>query len=50
MMLRTLKHSHVLTAIADRPDLSGKTINNYVSVLRDALARRNRKVAGVKPS
>ncbi|MCU9954873.1 tyrosine-type recombinase/integrase [Burkholderia sp. BKH01] len=29
--------SHVLTAIAGRPDLSGKTINNYVSVLRKAL-------------
>lgn len=36
--LRALKHSHILTAIATRPDLTGKTINNYVSVLREALA------------
>lgn len=36
--LRGLKHSDVLTALATRPDLSGKTINNRVSVLRDALA------------
>ncbi|QCP54546.1 DUF3596 domain-containing protein [Trinickia violacea] len=35
--LRSLKHSHILTAIANRPDLSGKTINNYLSVLRTAL-------------
>lgn len=35
--LRALKHSHILTALASRPDLSGKTINNYVSVLREAL-------------
>ncbi len=35
--LRALKLSHILTAIANRPDLSGKTINNYVSVLRYAL-------------
>ncbi|MDR5735855.1 DUF3596 domain-containing protein [Caballeronia sp. LZ025] len=34
--LRALKLSHILTAIASRPDLSGKTINNYVSVLRQA--------------
>jgi integrase len=38
MLLRSLKHSHVRIAIANRPDLSGKTINNYVSVLRDALS------------
>ncbi|MEM5384185.1 DUF3596 domain-containing protein [Paraburkholderia phymatum] len=38
MMLRSLKHTHVLTAIANRPNLTGKTINNYVSVLRDALS------------
>jgi integrase len=37
MALRVLKHSHVLTVVANRPDLSGKTINNYVSVLREAL-------------
>lgn len=36
--LRQLKLSHVLTALARRPELSGKTINNYVSVLRGALA------------
>ncbi|MDN7906217.1 site-specific integrase [Burkholderia diffusa] len=35
--LYELKLSHILTAIAARPDLSGKTINNYVSVLRKAL-------------
>ncbi|NHV29310.1 site-specific integrase [Burkholderia sp. D-99] len=32
-----LKLSHILVAIAGRPELSGKTINNYVSVLRKAL-------------
>ncbi|AET91711.1 Bbp50 [Burkholderia sp. YI23] len=36
--LASLKLSHVLTAIASRRELSGKTINNYVSVLRQALA------------
>ncbi|VWM20529.1 tyrosine-type recombinase/integrase [Burkholderia lata] len=35
--LRKLKLSQILNAIASRPDLSGKTINNYVSVLRKAL-------------
>ncbi|WP_201525066.1 Arm DNA-binding domain-containing protein, partial [Bordetella pseudohinzii] len=35
--LRRLKLSHILTVIASRPDLSGKTVNNYVSVLRQAL-------------
>lgn len=35
--LKSLKLSHLLTALARRPDLSGKTINNYVSVLRGAL-------------
>lgn len=35
--LKNLKHSNILTVIAKRPDLSGKTINNYVSVLREAL-------------
>lgn len=34
---RQLKLSHLKTALARRPDLSGKTINNYVSVLRGAL-------------
>lgn len=36
--LRSLRHSHVLTALASRPLLTGKTVNNYVSVLRDAVA------------
>ncbi|MDR5739172.1 MULTISPECIES: Arm DNA-binding domain-containing protein [unclassified Caballeronia] len=36
--LRSLKLSHILTAIASRRELSGKTINNYVSVLRLALS------------
>lgn len=35
--LRHLKYSDILTAIAARPDLTGKTINNYVTVLREAL-------------
>lgn len=35
--LRALRTSHILTAIASRPDLSGKTINNYVQVLREAM-------------
>lgn len=35
--LRGLLKSDVMTALAARPELSGKTINNYVSVLRQAL-------------
>ena len=35
--LASIKLSHILTAIASRRELSGKTINNYVSVLRLAL-------------
>jgi integrase len=35
--VRMLKHSDVLTALASRPDLTGKTVNNYVSVLRKAM-------------
>ncbi len=35
--LRALKTSDVLTALATRPKLAGKTVNNYVSVLREAL-------------
>ena len=35
--LRTLRTSHVMTALAKRPELSGKTVNNYVSVLREAI-------------
>lgn len=33
---RQLKLSHILTALARRPELSGKTVNNYASVLRGA--------------
>ncbi|KWI50308.1 integrase [Burkholderia pseudomultivorans] len=36
--IRSLKAIQIQTAIANRPDLSGKTINNYLSVLRAALA------------
>ena len=36
--LRGLRHSDILTALASRPGLSGKTINNRVSVLREAVA------------
>jgi integrase len=35
--LRTVRLSHLLRALASRPSLSGKTVNNYVSVLREAL-------------
>lgn len=35
--LRGIKPSHIKTALADRPGLSGKTINNYVQVLREAM-------------
>lgn len=35
--LRALKTSHILAALNTRANLSGKTINNYVSVLREAL-------------
>ncbi|WP_083452267.1 Arm DNA-binding domain-containing protein [Candidatus Burkholderia verschuerenii] len=38
LSLASLKLSDVLTAIASRRELSGKTINNYVSVLRLALS------------
>lgn len=37
-LAKALKHSDIMKATAARPDLSGKTVNNYVSVLRDALA------------
>lgn len=36
--LRSLKASDTLAALATRPLLTGKTVNNYVSVLREALA------------
>lgn len=35
--VRSLKHSDILKVMAARPDLSGKTINNYVSVLRESM-------------
>ena len=35
--LRILEHSDVLAAPASRPELTGKTVNNYVSVLRKAM-------------
>jgi integrase len=38
LTLRALRTSHIRTAIASRPALSGKTVNNYVSVLREAMA------------
>jgi integrase len=37
-LLRALKVSHIKTAMASRADLTGKTLNNYTSVLREALA------------
>lgn len=36
--LRALRPSHIKAALAARPNLTGKTINNYMSVLREALA------------
>jgi integrase len=45
--LRAIKHSDVLTARASRGEASGKTTNNYTSVLREAfeLAMRDGLVA-----
>ena len=36
-LLRSLKHSDILTALANHPELSGKTVNNRTSVLNSAL-------------
>lgn len=36
-LVRSLKHSDILKVMASRPDLTGKTINNYASVLRETL-------------
>lgn len=36
-LIRALKPSHVMTTVANRPDLSGKTLNNHTSVLREAM-------------
>lgn len=38
LLLRAIKVSHIRTAMAARRDLSGKTLNNYASVLREALS------------
>lgn len=35
--IRSLKHSDILSALASRPLLTGKTVNNYVDVLRQAM-------------
>lgn len=35
--LRAIKHSELLRGLATKPLLSGKTVNNYVSVLREAI-------------
>ena len=35
--LRALKPNDIMTVPAARPELTGKTVNNYVSVLREAL-------------
>lgn len=35
--MTALRHSDILKALRTRPDLSGKTVNNYVSVLRAAM-------------
>lgn len=37
LSLAGLRTSHIQRSIASRPDLSGKTINNYLSALREAL-------------
>ncbi len=37
-VLRALTHTQLLAALATRPGLSGKTINNYVDVLHQAMA------------
>lgn len=37
MLLKSLKPSHFRLAIATRPNLSGKTVNNYLGVLGEAL-------------
>ena len=48
--LRALKPSHIKIATASRPELSGKTINNYTSVLREALEfARDDKLIGENP-
>lgn len=36
--VKALRHSDILKAVALRQDLNGKTVNNYVSVLREAMA------------
>jgi integrase len=36
--VRAIKHSDILRALQTKPRLSGKTVNNYVSVIREALS------------
>lgn len=45
-LVKSVLHSDLLTALATRPDLSGKTVNNYVCIIRDAmdLAVRDRVI------
>ena len=38
LALRALRPGHLLRALASRPLLTGKTLNNYASVMREALA------------
>lgn len=40
--LSKLKHSHLLYVVADRDDLSGKTIKNYLGPLKEAMALAHR--------
>lgn len=37
-IVKTLKPSQIMRAIAERPELSGKTLSNYLSVLRESCA------------
>lgn len=55
--LRRLVASHIKIALASRPKLTGKTVNNYVAVLREALESavtdkviKDNPVASIKPA
>lgn len=49
--LRAVTHTDILTALAARAELSGKTVNNYVDVLHQAMALAVRdKLIGEDPS
>lgn len=37
-IIKTLKPSQIMRALAERPELSGKTLSNYLSVLRESCA------------